>query len=199
MSKYKLFTPYLLSEMTDTAIRREYSRLRGIANKRLDRLAKAGLNQTALSGYKYPTIAEIEESSRSTIASELADVSKWLRQDTSTVKGEREHVKNFQNYLAGMGAGDIVDTPGKLYEFFDFLDDVRERYRDVSQKPSDPLLLDVADILTEGERLNIPREMLIDNFKLFREHLDDMEKIVPTKGGRKFSSQRMNALVNRWT
>ena len=198
MSKYKLFTPYLLSEMSDTAIRREYSRLRGIANKRLDRLAKAGLNRTALSGYKYPTIAEIEQSSRSTIASELADVSKWLRQDTSTIKGEREHVKNFQNYLSEQGVGDIVDTPAKLYEFFDFLDDVRERYKDLSMKPSDPLILEMADVLTEGERLNIPREMLLDNYKMFVSHLDQLEDIQPTKGGRKFSSQRLNALIRRW-
>ena len=198
MSKYKLFTPYLLSEMSDTAIRREYSRLRGIANKRLDRLAKAGLNPTALSGYKYPTIAEIEQSSRSTIASELADVSKWLRQDTSTVKGEREHVKNFQNYMSEQGVGDVVDTPAKLYEFFDFLDDVRERYKDLSMKPSDPLILEMADVLTEGERLNIPREMLLDNYKMFVSHLDQLEDIQPTKGGRKFSSQRMNALIRRW-
>lgn len=198
MSKYKLFTPYLLSEMTDTAIRREYSRLRSIANKRLDRLARAGLNQTALSGYKYPTIADIEQSSRSTIASELADVSKWLRQDTSTIKGERERVKNFQNYLSGQGVGDIADTPEKLYEFFDFLDDVREKHKDLAQKPSDPVILETADLLTEGERLNIPREMLLDNYKLFVSHLDQLEELQPTKGGRKFSSQRMNALIRRW-
>lgn len=198
MSNYKLYTPYQLSQMPDTAIRREYSRLRGIANKRLGRLAKAGLNPTALSGYKFPTISQIEESSLSTIASELADVSKWLRQDTSTVKGERERVKNFQNYMGEQGAGDIVDTPEKLYEFFDFLDEIRDEHKETQLPPSDVLLLEAADVLTEGERLNIPRDMLIDNFQLFRSHLDQLEDIQPTKGGRRFSRQRMNALIKRW-
>lgn len=199
MSNYKLYTPYQLSKMTDTSIRREYSRLRSIANKRLDRLAKAGLNPIALSGYKYPTIAQIESSSRSTIASELADVSKWLRQDTSTVRGEREHVASFQNYMSEQGVGDIVDTPEKMYEFLSFLDDIRDEHKETQLPPSDVLVLETADLLTEGERLNIPREMLLDNYDLFRANLDQLENIKPTKGGRKFSSSRLNALIKKWT
>ena len=33
---------------------------------------------------------------------------------------------------------------------------------------------------------------------LLEEHLDELEDIKPTKGGRKFSSQRLNALIRKW-
>ena len=45
--------------------------------------------------------------------------------------------------------------------------------------------------------------MIVDKFKqnidIFVQHLDELEDIKPTKGGRKFSSQRLNELIRKWT
>ena len=188
------YNSYELSKMTDAEIRKAYSRLRSTANKRLSRLAKAGLNKTARSGYKFPTIAQIQSSSRSTVDSELADVSKFLRDYHSTVRGERKFISNFKEIMTDKGYGDLVETLEDIYKMIDFFDELREQYKDKLLPSGDAL-----DALQEAERLNIPYDKLVDNIDLFVSHLDDLENIKPSKGGAEFSSRRMNNLIRKWT
>ena len=94
--KGKLYSPYQISSMKESDIRKAYSELRSVANKRLSRLENQGLGMTARTGYRFPTIKNIEESSKATIASELADVSKFLRDPRTTVTGEKEFLRNFR-------------------------------------------------------------------------------------------------------
>lgn len=192
--KYYEYTPNKLSQMTDAAIRKEYSRLRSIANKRLMRLEKAGLNMTARTCYKFPTVQQIEESSRATIASGLADVSKFLRSERTTVKGEKQFLANFAESMINYGYGDIVETVDDIYKTIQFLDDIQEDYTDRLYSSGDLL-----DVLQEAERLKIPHEKLKENLELFVSHLDELEKVKPTKGGRAFSSQRLKALIRKWS
>ena len=60
MKDNKFFSPSKIENMTNSAIRKEYSRLRSIANKRIQRLESQGLNR---GNVKFPTIKEITESS----------------------------------------------------------------------------------------------------------------------------------------
>lgn len=188
------FNPYQLSKMTDAEIRKAYSRLRSTANKRLSRLAEAGLNRTARSGYKFPTIAEIQSSSRSTVASELADVSKFLRDERTTVRGEKKFISDFKEIMTDKGYGDLVETPEDIYKTIDYFDELREQHKDKILPSGDAL-----DVLQEAERLNIPHDKLVDNIEMFVSHLDDMKNIKPSKGGAEFSSRRMNNLIRKWT
>ena len=194
MSKYTEFTPNILSRMNESAIRKEYSRLRSIANKRLTRLEKASLNLTARTGYKFPTIAQLESSSRATVASGLADVSKFLRSERTTVKGERQFLANFTESMIGIGYGDLVENVDDVYKTIQFLDAIQEDYKETLYSSGDLL-----DALQEAERLRIPHDKLIQNIDLFVSHLNELEKVKPTKGGRAFSSQRLNALIRKWS
>ena len=190
----KLYTPYQMSRMTDKEIRAAYSELRSVANKRLARLQAQDLNMTARTGYRFPTIKSIEESSRATVASELADVSKFLRDERTTVRGEKKFLNDFQEMMTEKGFSDLVETPDEIYRTLDFLDQMREVYGDKIYSSGDAL-----DALQEAERLNIPKEKLIDNLDMFISNLEKLKDVKPSKGGAEFSGRRINNLIKKWT
>lgn len=192
--KRKLYSPYQISNMSESAMRKAYSELRSIANKRLARLEKQGLGMTARTGYKFPTIRNIEESSKATIASELADVSKFLRDPRTTVSGEKQFLNNFREMMTEKGYSDLVETPDDIYKTLQFMEEIRDTNNN-RLLPSG----DVLDVLQQAERLKIPTDKLKDNIDIFVQHLDELEDVKPTKGGRTFSSQRLNALIRKWT
>lgn len=189
----KLYSPYQLSKMSDAAIRKAYSELRSVANKRLGRLEAQGLNMTARTGYRFPTIKSIEESSRSTVASELADVSKFLRDERTTVRGEKKFLNDFQEMMTDKGYADLVETPDEIYKTIEFLEDLREAHKDKILPSGDAL-----DALQEAERLNISKDKLLDNIDFFVSHLDELKNVKPSKGGAEFSSRRLNNLIRKW-
>lgn len=198
--KYDIYTPYKMESMSEAQIRAEYSKLRSVANKRLQRLDSAGIGMRALSGYKFPTIAQIESSSKSTVASELANVSRWLGDYRSTITGEKQFIAEFQEMMRGKGYGDLVTTPEDVYTVVGLLDDLREKYKNELLKYRSGLTdQDIFEALQQAQRLRMPIEALKQNIELFVANMDALEKVQPTKGGRTFSSSRVNALVRKWT
>ena len=186
--------------MTESQIRAEYSKLRSVANKRLQRLEAAGIGMRALEGYKFPTIAQIQSSSKSTVASELANVSRWLGDYRSTITGERQFISEFKEMMQGKGYGSLVETPEDVYKVVGLLDDLREKYKnDLLRYRSGLTDKDIFDALQQAQRLNMPIDALKQNIELFVANMDALEKVQPTKGGRTFSSSRVNALVRKWT
>ena len=198
--KYDIYTPYKMESMTEAQIRAEYSKLRSVANKRLQRLDSAGIGMRALSGYRFPTIAQIESSSKDTVAAELANVSRWLGDYRSTITGEKQFISEFQEMMRGKGYGDLVKTPADVYKVVGLLDDLREKHKNELLKYRSGLTdQDIFDALQQAQRLRMPIEALKQNIELFVANMDALEKVQPTKGGRTFSSSRVNALVRKWT
>ena len=189
----KLFSPYQISKMSEGAIRKEYSSLRSVANKRLQRMQAQNLGMTARTGYRFPTIADISSSSKSTVASELADVSQFLRSERTTVTGEKRFIGDFVEAMESRGYGDLVTTIDDVYDMIQFMDDMREQYSSKIFDSGDTL-----DVLQQAERLNIPRDKLRENFDLFASNIDKMEKLRPSTNGREFSQRRINNLIKRW-
>lgn len=201
--KYDIYTPYKMESMSEAQIRSEYSKLRSVANKRLQRLGSAGIGMRALSGYRFPTIAQIESSSKSTVASELANVSRWLGNYRSTITGEKQFLAEFRDMVRNKANGQyasLVDTVKGTYDLIGLLDDLRERYKNNLLKYQFGLTdTDIMDALQQAQRLNMPVEALKQHINLFVANMDALEKVQPTKGGRTFSSSRVNALVRKWT
>ena len=189
---YERFTPYKINKMTESEIRKEYSKLRSIANKRLSRMQKLNIGMKAREGFRFPTIREIESGIYS-VGSLLADVSKWVSDYRSSVTGEKQFLNDFQEMFIEKGYGDLVETPEQIYTTIKFLESIREDYNDQLLPSGDAL-----DALQQAERLKIPHEILLENIDLFVAHLDDLENAQPTKGGRKFSTRRLNALIKKW-
>ena len=199
-SKYEVFTPYKMESMTEAQIRSEYSKLRSVANKRLQRLDAAGLGMKAQSGYRFPTIDKIQSSSKDTVAAELANVSRWLSDYRSTITGEKQFISEFQEMMRGKEYGSLVETPEDVYKVIGLLDDLREKYKnDLLRYRFGLTDKDIFDALQQAQRLNMPVEALKQNIELFVANMDALEKVQPTKGGRTFSSSRINSLVRKWT
>lgn len=198
--KYDIYTPYKMESMTEAQIRAEYSKLRSVANKRLQRLDSAGIGMRALTGYRFPTIAQIESSSKDTVASELANVSRWLGDYRSTLTGERQFIAEFKEMMQSKGYGSLVETPEDVYKVVGLLDDLRDKYKnDLLRYRSGLTDKDIFDALQQAQRLNMPIKALKQNIELFVANMDALEKVQPTKGGRTFSSSRINSLVRKWT
>ena len=123
MRNYKLYTPYQMSNMSDSAIRKAYSELRSIANKRLGRLEKQGLGMTGRTGYKFPKISDIQSSSKMTVASQLANVSKFLRDPRTTVTGEKQFLVDFKEMMIEKGYSDLVTDVEQIYRTIEFMEE----------------------------------------------------------------------------
>lgn len=190
---YNLYTPYRMKGMSAKAIRSEYSRLRSIANKRLSRLQSQNIGMKAREGFRFPSIKEIEQNYHGDVGSALADVSHWLADPRSSVTGEKKFLKEFKEMFESKKYGDLVQTTEQIYNTIRFLEEVRSDHSDQLLPSGDAL-----DALQQAERLKIPTEKLLSKIELFTAHLEELEKIEPTKGGRKFSSTRFNALVRKW-
>ena len=190
---YERFTPYKIKKMSESEVRAEYSKLRSIANKRLTRMQKLNIGMKAREGYRFPTIKQIETSGMFDVRSLLADVSKWVSDYRSSVTGEKQFLNDFQEMFTEKGYGDLVQSPEQIYTTIKFLESIREDYNDQLLPSGDAL-----DALQQAERLKIPHEKLLENIDLFVAHLDDLENVQPTKGGRTFSTRRLNALIKKW-
>lgn len=197
--KYDIYTPYKMESMTEAQIRAEYSKLRSVANKRLQRLGSAGIGMKALTGYRFPTIAQIESSSKDTVAAELASVSRWLGDYRSTITGERQFISEFREMMQSKGYGSLVETSEDVYKVVGLLDDLREKHKNELLKYRSGLTdQDIFDALQQAQRLRIPIEALKNNIELFVANMGALEKVQPTKGGRTFGSNRINALIRKW-
>lgn len=186
----KLFSPHQIDKLSARAMNAAYSTLRSVANKRIRRMTEQGLGRgKAL----FPTIKQIEETGKFTIKSALADVSMFLRSERTTVKGEKKFIRHFQEQMTEQGYGELVQTREDIYNMIDYMDHLREIYSDKLFDSGDAL-----DVLQQGQRLNIPLEMLEENYDLFASNLEKMEKLRVSPGKKAFSMRRMKNLIKKW-
>ena len=156
------YTPEALQSgvLSEKEIRDEYRRLRNIANKRIDRLEKAGYAETqaylrnagaykAASNY---TMAELHY--------KLYQVSKFIAAKSSTVSGMRLIEKEAIETLQEKGLVRIKN----LQEFGDFMDWARTKY-----KNSDFDSERAAEVYNEAKRRSIDIEEIKKDYELYRD------------------------------
>ena len=187
----KTYFPYQIEKMSMTELHKEYSRLRSIANKRIMRLQSQGLEHRES---KFPTIKTIKQSKRMSIASELADVSAFLRSDRTTVTGAKKFLNDYAATMSDMGYGDLVKSVDDIYKLIDFMEAAREKYTDAVFDSGDAL-----DVLQQAQRLNIPYDKVLKHFDEFAINLDKLEQVKPSRAGAEFSQRRINNLIKKWS
>lgn len=189
----KLYSPYQIHKMSDRDINKAYSTLRSIANKRLQRMQAQNIGVRAREGFRFPTIAAINESSKDTVAAALADVSAWLRSDRTTIKGEKKAVAQFQSVISEMGYPDLVSDLDKTYQTMKYLEKLREDFSDKVYDSGDAL-----DVIQHAERLNISKEILDANITTFVEHSRKFLKIkAPKKAG--YTPVAVQRMIDKYT
>lgn len=161
------YTPEALQSgsLSEKEIRDEYRRLRSIANKRIERLEKAGYTETQtylrnVGVYKSPANYTMTE-----LQYKLYQISKFVSAKSSTVGGMRHIEKQVLERLHEKDLGRIVN----LQEFGDFMDWARTKY-----KNSDFDSERAAEVYNESKRRKIDIEEIKKDYELFR---DNYQKI----------------------
>lgn len=182
----KLFFPWQIERMTNKEIRREYSKLRSTANKRLRRLQDAGLGGRG--DFRFPKLEDIKDSN---VHSKLADVSRFLRDERTTVKGEKKFIEHEIEMLHEKKYY-FIDR-SNIYDFIDFMEERRNEVAGMKYDSTDDV-----DVYNEAQRLNIPTKVLKKNFDFFRDNISAMEDVEPIKTEKRITFSMIKRKMQRW-
>ena len=93
---------YLTNNYTPSEIRKEYSRVRAIAVKRLTRLAKGGFGETSVYKYNVFNTKKLSELTEKQIPLALSQLARFLDNPLSTVTGQKaqrmQKIEKLQSY-----------------------------------------------------------------------------------------------------
>ena len=118
---------YNLDSRTESELRKEYSRLRAIANKRITRLEKAGFGESPLLeryGEGFATTGSIAKGDVASIKKALYEVTWFTTAERSTVSGERKAMLKEIKKLHENGY-DFVNE-ANYYKFKRFMQKMRD-------------------------------------------------------------------------
>lgn len=122
---YPVYSPQQLRKMSDAELRREYSRLRSVANKRIDRLEKAGFGNSREVGYNAGVYVPLKAVvSRRELVALTSQVSKFLSAKRSTVSGQRESIRRAVATWNRKGVNVNVSNYSKFVELLTTLKDI---------------------------------------------------------------------------
>lgn len=122
----EMYTPGRVDEWTDSELRKEYTRLRDIAQKRIKRIQQADRFAQTSDVYKeyktgFPKLRDI--TSKKDLGKALADVSRFVRSKGSTVGGAREVFRQ-RLKRAGVKEEDVKN----VYSIDEWMEIVRLQY-----------------------------------------------------------------------
>ena len=168
MAKYD-YTPNKISRMSEKAVRSAYTELRKIANKRAQRMAKAGV-ESAYSGVYFPTIKELGD--LSSIRSALAAVSRQLRDPRSGLAGAKKYNRKMIQTFHEHGYDFINER--NLKDFTDFMEWTRAR-----AGANDRVFKSdrAAELYEQAEKQRISTESLKRNYEQYAKDYQERGKI----------------------
>lgn len=181
----KTYRPNDLKRMNETDIRREYSRLKRAANRRLENLEKRNLGtwgERRFASSKNMPIEWIEQS--------LLDVSRWLREPRHTVRGEMAQRRAVIDALKERGI-DYVDN-SNFNQFTDFMNKLREQY---SEKVFDSS--DAVEVFGQMQRLGVDRDTVMEHYDYFAKNSEKLHRLRVPQSERGTSYSAMRAKINR--
>ena len=176
---FNWYTPSNLKAMLENKkepqVRKEYSRLRDIAQKRLKRLEEAGFSETEV--YKknishYPTLKEIK--TKSELAQRLSDLSRFIKSSQSTVQGIKERRQKVLESLSEHGYGFVNES--NLNEFGDFMESYRANMLDMEYDSGD-----AAELYSVSIKHKIDPEDLKKDFEYYLDNLEELKKLRRSK------------------
>lgn len=164
-----------LENGNEKAVRKEYTRLRDIAQKRLKRLKAAGYEDTE--AYRkninhYPTLKEIK--TKSELAQRLSDLSRFIKSELSTVSGIKERERKTLESLSEHGFGFVNES--NLQDFGDFMEQYRDQLLDMEYDSGD-----AAEVYEIAVKHKLDPERVAENFELYLENLEVAKKLRRSK------------------
>jgi len=143
-------------------MKKEYSRLRAIAQKRLDRLEKEGFGDTRVYKYNKKSFGKTSDYSVVELQYKLQDVEHFLRSKASTVSGWKESNKKRLQALHEAGYDFINES--NILNFGEFMEYWKENYADMGYSSEE-----IIDIFHNAADKGISPEELKKNFDEYLE------------------------------
>ena len=148
-------------------VRKEYTRLRDISQKRLKRLAAAGYTNTEVyqrNVKHYPKLKDIK--SKSELAQRLSDLSRFVGSSQSTVKGIKSREQKTLETLKESGYTFVNES--NLKDFGDFMEQYRDQLLDMDYDSGD-----AAELYRIVEKHGLDPDKVAQDFEWY---LDNLEK-----------------------
>ena len=172
-------------------VRKEYTRLRDISQKRLKRLAAAGYTETDV--YKknvthYPKLKDIK--TKSELSQRLSDLSRFVGSSQSTVKGLKEREDKVLKTLRKNGYAYGYINESNLRDFGEFMEYYRDAMYDLEYDSGD-----ASDLYTVVEKNKLDPEKVKEDFDFWLENIEDAKKIRKAKSRTGKTSEVLEQLV----
>ena len=147
--EYPVYSPQKLQKMSDADLRKEYSRLRKVANERINRLEKAGFGGSKEVEYNAGMYVPLKEvKSRRELVLLTSQVSKFLAAKRSTVTGQRETIRRS---VATWNRKGVNITAANYGKFIDLLTTLKSVYGVLYYEASVDLWEDYGEDWTRGD------------------------------------------------
>lgn len=125
------YIPYQLKDIDPGELRKEYTRLRDIAQKRIKRLADSPFKDSDAYRYNVDRFKKIKDiKSESELRLLLADLSRFVNTESSTIKGQyaimARRAETLSNNFPDLHLSDM--TPSQQFGFFKFIDYMLQKH-----------------------------------------------------------------------
>ena len=161
---------------TEKEARREYSRLRRVANRRLERLERAGYGNSAVMRRYGQGFESMRGTSEAAIRERLGDVAAFLERKTSSVTGQRAAVRSFVETMQERGYGFI--TTKNAAQFGRFMEAAKKHYGNAKAFDSEQII----DMFEEVIKSEADPDIVSENFEYWSEHMDELQAPEPEPG-----------------
>ena len=154
------------SKETEKQVRKEYTRLRDISQKRLKRLKAAGYENTEV--YRknvnhYPKLKDIK--TKSELAQRLSDLSRFIAAETSTVSGMKSRTEKSISTLHEHGFTFVDEN--NLTSFGEFMESFRDEMLDMEYDSGD-----AAELYSIIEKHKLDPDKVKENFEFYLDNID---------------------------
>lgn len=192
---------------SDKALEKEYKRQAKEFNKRLDRIEKNYPRAQTLKEHdRAPEFEEFKHGKgidRSGISSQLNEMYKFNKSDTTLMKGFRQQlrrsIESFNRTFSPKDEeGNIIRSrrpfnSKNIWDLYDFLDEYAEMNKEQIMPKSD----EVVDIFVEARRLNMDFKSLAKNMNYWKDHFQEMQELEPVRSDRPIPSSEYEKLLHR--
>lgn len=182
------YTPADIMEMSDREVRKVYSELRKTVYMRQKRLREEFPDSSFTGTGDYWKFPKTRDLTTEEVRGELAEASRFLQSDLSTITGQRERIEDIRESFRDLYD---IDIPAKdVPRFMDFMDELRARYG-AKVLSSDRVM----KMFKEMERKNVSRANVIRNFEFYMNHLKEIEALDVKARQRPYTATE---LINRF-
>lgn len=164
----KIFTPIDIAKMPANEVKEAFRHLKSVANKRIGRMQAQGL------GRPMQKFGSMRGMSEEQMRQGLAEVSRWIREPSHTVRGYKSRRSEMLDAFHEKGY-DFVNEEN-YEDFIDYMEELREEY---GSKVFDSSA--AADVFGQTQRIGIDPDTVKKNFDYFADHLDELDRMKPVR------------------